>query len=783
MKNKFLFLILAIILVIPATLIFTACKNNDTVLNFIFIKYEDGTEECLDGIPLYLGTYKYKDTNNVSLLNAKFNFKIYASYSDGSKVELNEEELKEVKITYKYSYEGNETNLDAFPSFRDCDVGEYYFTFTYKDKSLTVYYIINKTVNTYNLTITQSTWNYGNKNIIPKINNFTETEGNEVDYYFMPADKFEQIKDSQELWGKNYYSYDENVDIIPGKYVLFARVPETKNYESSYSDVKNFEIKTGALKIEQLPTLIINNYYYNFEDNGPIKLENISISADLDNEGSIVNAKGEKVYGRFVWGNPEAEVDTNSSGRYQVYFVDDNNYYAKLPIGYYSIAGKICAANVTVPSICNDYSYYNGEYQDINLYNYSYNGYYTIKINGVLVENIGDDGKIGSFKDAGVYNIEFELKDKTNFKWDTEPQHSNNVIVTYEIKKLESYIAGSIFDNLVLNPAGKVEIKLDSVNKEDGYYFITPYEIGTLNVEFLYSYTDDYGTHNSNVNASCNVEHREDGFDYLIITILSFNEANAYSGHLILHFTATGINNYADINEYLTYIQVIKHDEDTTAFYNNQSLLSYSFYLDDIIEEKTTEDYRWMPFNLSEYGTWVVERKSGSGWVTFDTTQPLLEIGQMTCRIRFKSNNEVSCNSIIGSEITVDIYKKLNNYTVDSTDCEVVNDHNQYNLSISKNGEDPYYTSQKLRIYAGNIEKIQNLASTINTEGNGVYLYGGNAGITYTISEDKKYIEFEIKANLANDSGVANFYFNIIGGDRYQDTYVELYVNLQKSAA
>ena len=627
--KKLLLVLVAIILIIPAAIIFTACGNNDNhvYLNNVVIRYADGTEKGADSNYINLGSFEYGSSNKPNL-----DFIVVAKFSDNSETTILSGEIgKEVNnVTVKFKFNGEE--IEELPIFEQSSIGYYEITITYQEKTISISYSIGKSDNvTYTPILSRYKWEFGTYNPVPTINNYSGTE--ELIYFYLPYSQKDNVGK-----GGIVYSYTKEANIAPGKYVLWTDVPATDNYYPKTSEVVEFEVTKGILRIDKYGTITAGEYHY-FGEFGNIKLSQLGITA---NDFVIKNQKGDVVNGSFEWINKDEKVDSNSTGLKAVVFVDNDNCYNPLTVKHINIQGKITKGRVDAPELFDTSVTYTGNDIDLYLYKLNHNFLFDISFNENKVTP-DSNGKIATVRNAGTYTIIVELKDKVNYVWDTE-ENSNNIVLTFEVKPAESYCANELFNNLILSTEGKVEIKLDDetlINNE--YYYITPYVRNTVAATAYKTIEINGTTCTSDMTATCTVENRADGFNYLVITVTSF-DVSYRTGVLYIHLIATGAENFKNLDTYLQ-IYISKYEIDTSAVENNYVILNNPFVEGDIISQKTfvTPDktYEWQNFETSSYGQWVVEYEDAeSNFVAIDVNSPLQIVGTFNARIRFVPANE-----------------------------------------------------------------------------------------------------------------------------------------------
>lgn len=617
----------SIILIIPAAILFTACGGNKIQVDSFIIRYSDGTEKNSEYDHINLGNFKYGST-----IQPNLDFSVVAKLSDNSEITILSEEIGKEVNNVDVKFQFNDEEIEELPTFEQSEIGYYTIKITYKDKTLNISYTIDKSDEiVYTPVLSTYIWQFGTYNPVPTISNYTGTE--EINYYYLPYSEKDKAGK-----GGIVGRYEKDAYVTPGKYVLWAEVPYTDKYFPKTSEIIEFEVTKGTLNIETYGTFEVYNYSY-FGEFGDVNLSQIGISSN----GFVVkNQKGEEVTGYVEWLNKNEKVNSNSTGSRAVVFVDNYNYYNPLQIGTLSIQGKITKGEVDAPELSETSVTYTGNDVGIYLLKLNHNFLFDISFDGNKVTP-DSNGKIATVTNVGTYTVTVELKDKNNYVWGTK-ENSNNLVLTFEVKPAEAYCSSDLFNNLVLSTEGKVEIKLDDetlINNE--YYYITPYVRNTVEATAYKTIEINGTTCTSDMTATCTVENRADGFNYLVITVTSF-DISYRTGVLYIHLTATGAENFKNLDTYLQ-IYISKYEIDISAVENNYVILESSFEEGDIISQKTlvtpNKTFEWQDFETSSYGQWVVEYEDAeSNFVAIDVNSPLQIVGTLNARIRFVPANE-----------------------------------------------------------------------------------------------------------------------------------------------
>ncbi len=445
MKKRFLTFILAICLIIPCSIMFTACDGGKNITGII-ISITDETTNTI--------TYEYGET--VDLFN---NINIIATYDDESTEDI---ELSDASISI--TKEGSTDVYNEFPS--DVSVGTWTVEIKYAEKTATITVIITEALSPQEryrpqlivdgnvstsvrhadtqVEIDLIVMNKDQELIWwdrTKVHAITETKYNEIidedsslltNYSYML-----NLEDAEELYD------DDIVDLDVGKYYLYCGVNEG-NVVSGFTPIN---VTHAEISIETLPTA---EYSYSYDSIiGDITLADIELGrADvLINGDSKVWVKDGNLHsiGELKFKNETETVNSTNNGETRLleFAIKDDNYKF-VPSSTDAVTLVIRKYQVEAPiGIYSEKVYSDGYNIDMTIVDdYIENAYYK----PFTLSNDSDDKRQTN---AGTYTRTYILNDPTNYEWfryeddqypDVENECStidenNNLIISWVIDK------------------------------------------------------------------------------------------------------------------------------------------------------------------------------------------------------------------------------------------------------------------------------------------------------------------------------------------------------------
>lgn len=560
MKKRFLLTLLALVCALCCATWLTACGDGGGGGGGIYLVRSDGTQ-LSNGCSL--GEFTYMESNGY---DSVFDFKVCTKNADGAFADLSEDD-----VTVTYTDIITDTVMDPTPtSYTDFNAGSYRIDFEYNGSTVTAYFSVNKSNRTnYTVTLSKNEWKYGEEIAAVSVYNgetlLTDDEYSGV--YFISVDDYNEIKDDDDFANKlvnkhNSYEANNASYVIPGIYYVHAYCRSTENYNDAYSAFTasaKITVKKGDLTIKNADCLYAEEYRYNNSGKiGNIKLSDIEIKDydyDRNLQATAVNGYGTRVYGDFVWRNPNTEINSKNSGNeYSVTFVPEEAYRA-----YYNYtladAGQVeitvYKGTVQHPRYTNEYydtqewtGYgvqwtYDGKANAVGVGNFEYDKYVTVTRGGnkLQVENDENNNSIfDSVTDVGTYVYTLSLKDKDNYCWAGGTDNAN-LTFTCRVQPIESYMWYMGSPRLVPDRDGNITLKITQ--------FATPYQANTLRAEKSVS-EDDHTLDAVTVSIVPSTDDNYNG-DYLVIgNIVSHSQIS-------IKFNATGKDGYADIDYIVTY--------------------------------------------------------------------------------------------------------------------------------------------------------------------------------------------------------------------------------------
>lgn len=562
MKKKILLTLLALACASTCAVGLAACGGGDDGGNGggIYLVGSDGN--VLDyGCSLGEFTYKSNDYTNI------MQFKVCTKNADGKLVDL-----KENDFTIKYIDIIHDEQEISATGFSDFAAGSYRLEVSYKDNKVAAYFTVNKSDNAHYTTFVSKTdWKYGEDGATLSVydNGSTLlTEGNDYDAKYITEADYNAIKDAADIkdqLSSKQQSYNENSlrSMTPGVYYIFAECYWTDNYNAAYSDFKKVTVTKGDLTIKSANSISTTPYSYAHSDKvGNIKLSDITVN---NNEAYAENAFGKQVSGEFVWRNPDTDINsTNSGSKYWVSFVpaeEYRDYYNYENVNVLN-AGQaeitVYKGYVNKPRYTNEdcgsdkfqgFGYerpYDGEAKNVYVDSaYYYDKYVDVtrggqKMNNVTADNYGST--IDSVTNAGTYVYTLSLKDPVNYYWKAYGINIDEADQTDVADITFTFILNPMWSNVTTYGRPRLVPDKDGVIKLPITPYATPYEAGTLSVA-----KNNKPSDHSLDNVSLSIA-TENGVDYLVVSNFLPQDGTSFISELPVTFTATGKDNYADID-------------------------------------------------------------------------------------------------------------------------------------------------------------------------------------------------------------------------------------------
>ena len=254
MKNikKFLLSITTILILVFSAICLTACGENAKTIMELYLKYGDEYSNSL-----YLNM-TYGETVG-SLMN---NLDYYFLYSNGDRVEINEdnfteEEINQLAQTYRESYYictgHDETTYnpiweeyeESISGVTELEVGQYRFEFEISGKVAKIYLTVNKGEYTgsVSMALQPSSMTYGGQLSQPRLlNNYNLREVENIVYYYREV---KEDQSEQNFWYTYTYQQGAICELLPRNYEMYAEI-ETKNYNTISTSIYNFTVNKAV---------------------------------------------------------------------------------------------------------------------------------------------------------------------------------------------------------------------------------------------------------------------------------------------------------------------------------------------------------------------------------------------------------------------------------------------------------------------------------------------------------------------------------------------------------
>ena len=444
MKKKILGLCFALVLLVPAVFLLSACNEKkvqsitvDDLLVGSLVEYEYGTS-----------------TDEIYSLE---NMKVTAIYNDNSTKVLNSDE-------YNIEFSKNSSPIDEIKSIPD--VGYYNIYVSYEGPGQgTSFVIIPSTTPYYTISLSHKTWTYGD-NVIPEVvlENYQLQEGDSVNYYYIEKSEYDALSDQEKKLANIYandwtYIADGTNTLDAGQYYVFAYINFAN--ESNYTGLTVIDDNTlitvhkKTVEVTQKDAAGVSalkfdyGNSYNTSSDGKYIIEAIALKLiALDNNYVTIS----DIAGRFEWKNPDQTLNASNNGHdYPIVFIPDysNNYeivYSEgeltLPVTIEKgVVGnpekmKIYFENTneetTIPYDGQEHSVLLNNHFDIHNYGGELKNIVTFKnqkgedvaVRYEELEGGLDELYIDGLKEIGTYQFIVSIVDTTNYCWEngtTEP--------------------------------------------------------------------------------------------------------------------------------------------------------------------------------------------------------------------------------------------------------------------------------------------------------------------------------------------------------------------------
>lgn len=568
-------LLLLFLLFVPIMLCLTACGKKEPTLEYLTADKNNvniGTMGSLE-----LGKFSYGN------VNVDLDFDVVAVYSDGSRNIV----TKDDGVTVTYSHCGLDINNSQYVTIpqlpQTYEVGTYNITYTYKEHQLNVYFTVDRIAPTNIPTIVSKTqWRHDELPCTISATGVTLDDENRIiaitkekyDSYLNGAITYEQLLNP-------LFSYNSTVAGIMsvGSYYVFGSVTTQGNYTGGYTKPTLVTVLPGTLSF--VNTNLIDCRDYTYESRfGDIELYNLSLitSTGIDDtysEAYAINSAGQKINGYFSWKNPQELVNSTTTEEYEVVFIPQDDNYNETSVKLIDISNKINKGKVSPVKLGYRSAVYNGESHLVGIYfNGSNNTRTYVKVyknNQQLTFNEAD--VVDSVTEVGAYTYKIELADKVNYYWEDD-NSTDDRYLTFYVNKMQSNFS-LLMGVKNLDAHNKLRIKLEPTLDTYGNYDVTPFIEGTFTITVL-NQIDNYNnqtglTVSTTVTATANIEKDDSDNNYYIVIDVSefkeftnptdstYNGTSTY-GYLCFRVTATGTNNYADI-DYIGTVRLYKYTE------------------------------------------------------------------------------------------------------------------------------------------------------------------------------------------------------------------------------
>lgn len=642
MKKKIITLLTAVACTIGCTCALAACggDGDDGKGGGIYLVRDGAVLESND-----LGECTYMVSSEFANI---FNVKLCTKNADGKLVELKE---NEVTVTYSYN---SEVMTTAPSNLSDYNAGFYTVQFKYKDNTAYANFTVKKSDNAhYTAFVSKTSWKYGEEgatlSVYDNDGSTLLTVGDDYDAKYISEADYNAIKDAADIkdqLSSKQQSYNENSlrRMTPGVYYIFAECYWTDNYNAANSDFKKVTVSKGDLTIKSANSISTTPYRYSHSDKvGNIKLSDINIDKG---EAYAENAFGNQVSGEFVWRNPDTDINsTNSGSKYWVSFVPAEEYR-----DYYNYE-NVNVLNAGQAEITVDKGYvnkprytnvdcgsdkfqgfgyerpYDGEAKNVYVDSaYYYDKYVDVtrggqKINDVTADNYGSI--IDSVNNVGTYVYTLSLKDPVNYYWKDYGINIDEADQTDVADITFTFILNPMWSNVTTYGRPRLVPDKDGVIKLPITPYATPYEAGTLEVA-----KNNKPSDHSLDNVSLSIA-TENGVDYLVVSNFLPEDGLSFISELPVTFTATGKDNYADIDCNVKY--TIDYNVDTNIA-STDNINVYKGTKASVLYENHPE----LKTTAGDYKLYILV---GDEYYLVGDDDALEEVGEYDFKLEFDSSN------------------------------------------------------------------------------------------------------------------------------------------------
>ena len=599
MKRKLALIILALACAIACAFGLSACGGGggggDKTLTGIVIVDGSNVEHSTS---YSLGEVPYGSQPDLS-------YGVYAKYSDNSKSVLNASDL-----TVKYYFE---SNVIAQPT--TYEVGNYEIVYTYQNHTVKVTFTVtSSSESAYVLTITGSPWKYLEEPVITVTENGAPVANYSV--YCITEEDYDLIKDANDFEQQLFIKRESYVSAStePGDYYFFASV------SSEYSNfVKVTIAKADITLAETSVDITLDQFTYGRGSTGKwgdLKLSEMWPTIYGPNQ-CFVNSLDISVEGHWEWVNPDEKVNSTNNGETRnVKYVPYSDCY-NTPQTTVQVTLDIAKGRIEVPVLDSVETFYDGAEHEVILtqvteWNYPYMKV-TFNSSEVTLDRDAATNKalLGKVTDDAEYVYTLTLIDKVNLYWDNGEDYSDTTDVadkqvTYTVNKLPSWVnifhqEGADDHDSTYSIDGNLEVRIKLIPAADLSYdsytsSISPY--ATLDVEVL----AEHNSNSSQIEATAGIIN--DGeYDWLVITATDFKGKD--SGTLLLHFTGTGADHYADIDRVEYRLSVAKYRGNIACAIEEETELRLSG------DTQVKELYELYPTLETALGKWVLYMVTG----------------------------------------------------------------------------------------------------------------------------------------------------------------------------
>lgn len=442
-----------------------------------------------------LGTFEY-GTKYADILPS---YTVNLHYSDGSTKIL---AASEYTVSY-FKIEAEEVPISSIPVIPE--VGYYQIVFDKDEFQARMIFSITQAVRAdCTLALSHNEWEYDEVPAEVTLGDYTTSDVEPV-YLCISKEAYDVLSDEEKeeywLYTTPLYSFGTEPRSIPvGEYYVYAEIPQTDNYMTSYSDITSAAAFTVNKAVLRYDSAISSNlqavFNYRSGISGGVNLGDISIiTIDFSIDTALKDRTGTEIGGDYVWADSSTFVSADNDGdyfpaRYQLY--SGNEAFYTVEDSSIDVVLQVTKGSVYQPSLSvRTDKFHNenegfGPYPDNSLPYVIDNGLgYNVYIsdwdeNTMQLHVTANDGNptftrvmqdLNSdyflnwlFKQTGKYTVTLSLKDKTNFVWHDGTADgttsTDDVVFTFEIKDKKA----------ISIPTVRLQ---DSATDPDGVDFVT----------------------------------------------------------------------------------------------------------------------------------------------------------------------------------------------------------------------------------------------------------------------------------------------------------------------